>query len=157
MENNGFTRRQPNAAWFILNASKASQNETEFPEDYSKTVFRQTMDLLSKGSDFRITPLGILIQREMAWGPFEKKAHAEYMIPSILDDDGRDWKGEKWGISQLPMIFEDFEMPNYQVRRVYWCKHCNGAQPFKGSCSICKSNHSVFRKTIEIKDWENEL
>ena len=64
--------------------------------DGNQRISKETILVLgniSKGSDFRITPLGILIQREMAWGPFEKKNHAEYMIPSLLDEDGRDWKG----------------------------------------------------------------
>ncbi len=157
MDKGGFQAFTANAAWFIMNSTKASKNETEFPEEYSKKTINETIDLLSKGSDFRITPLGILIQREMAWGPFEKKSHAEYMIPSALDEKGKDWKGEKWNICKLPMLWEEFEMPNYQVKRMFWCSHCGGAQPFKGSCSVCKANHEVFRKTIEIKDWENEL
>ncbi len=144
-------------AIFIINATKAAREEYEEANEYAVQALSETIELLRHGNAFEFTPIGIMNQREQAFGPFKTKKLASYMIPSILDSQGKDWKGHVWTFGTLPMIWEEYLEPNYQVPRVYWCKKCGHSQAFKGSCGHCRSQGDKYIPTIEIKDWEGEL
>jgi len=144
-------------AIFIVNATKAAKEEYEECIEYTKDAISETIELLRQGNAFEFTPIGIMNQREQAFGPFENKKLAPYMTPSILNEQGKDWKGHVWAYGTLPMIWEEYLEPNYQVPRVYWCKKCEHSQPFKGSCGNCKSNGEKYVPTQQIKDWDDEL
>jgi hypothetical protein len=145
------------SAIFILKATGAAREAVMGVNEYTKAILEETLALLASGTAWEFTPIGIMEQQEQAFGPFELKKHASYMIPSNLDEDGKDWKGDAWTYCQLPMIWEDFILPNYQVPRYFWCKGCKSTQTFKGSCSTCRFNGEQFVPTIEIKDWEREI
>lgn len=144
-------------AHFIINATQACKEEMEEYDEYTTKSFKQTIELLSQGTAFKFTPVGIMELREQAFGPFEDKKTARFMIPSELDSNGKDWKGNTWTFGILPMIWEAFVDPNFQVPRIYYCKECSNHQTFKGSCSYCKSQGKKFIPTIEIKDWDKEF
>ena len=147
----------PNSAIFIFNATPGARNAIMGPNEYTRSVLEETLKLLASGTAWEFTPIGIMEQQDQAFGPFETKKEASYMIPSILDSEGKDWKGHSWTYGTLPMIWGDYIIPNYQVPRFYWCKECKSTQTFKGSCSTCRANGKQFIPTIEIKDWEREL
>ena len=144
-------------AHFIINATQACMEEMDEYDEYTTKSFEQTIQLLSQGSAFKFTPVGIMELREQAFGPFEDRKTARFMIPSELDSNGKDWKGNTWTFGILPMIWEAFVDPNFQVPRIYYCKECSNHQTFKGSCSYCKSQGKKFIPTIEIKDWDKEF
>ena len=144
-------------ATFIINATRAGREEIETFEEHTRKSFAETIDLLRQGIAYEFTPVGIMEQRDQAFGPFEDRKTASFMIPSELDEKGKDWKGHRWTYGVLPMIWETFVDPNFQVPRVYWCRECNQAQSFKGSCGHCKSNGKKFVKTLEVKDWEGDF
>jgi hypothetical protein len=147
----------PPSAIFIFKATTASREAVMGVNEYTKSILQETLPLLAAGTAWEFTPMGIMEQQELAFGPFETKKHAAYMIPSTLDEDGKDWKGDEWTYAQLPMIWEEYILPNYQVPRYFWCRECKNTQNFKGSCSTCRSNGEQFVPTIEIKDWEREI
>lgn len=142
---------------FIINATKSVGPECAEFKDFITNAFEETIGLLSRGSAFEFTPIGIMAHKEEAFGPFETKKLASYMIPSELDEDGKDWKGHIWIYGSMPMIWEDFIIPNYQVPRAYWCRSCGHTQVFKGSCGACRKNGKKFTPTIEIKNWDGDL
>lgn len=142
---------------FIINATRAVREECEEFNEYASRAFEETIKLLSQGNAFEFTPIGIMVQKEEAFGPFESRKLATYMIPSELDEKGKDWKGHTWILGVMPMIWEDFIVPNYQVPRAYWCRECGHTQAFKGSCGNCRGQGRKFIPTIEIKDWEGDL
>ena len=144
-------------AIFIINTTRAAREEVEDGIEHTKAAIQETLSLLASGTAWEFTPLGIMEQREHAFGPFETKKLAAHMIPSVLDEEGRDWKGHIWTYGTLPMIWDDFLDPNFQVPRAYWCRKCGKFQTFKGSCSTCRANGHKFVPTIEIKDWESEV
>ena len=144
-------------ATFIINATKACMEELEDYQTYTENSFIETIELLRKGIAYEFTPVGIMEQREQAFGPFENRKTASFMIPSELNSEGKDWKGQRWTYGVLPMIWETFVDPNFQVPRVYWCEKCGKTQSFKGSCGHCKSNGEKYVPTKEIKDWEGDF
>lgn len=146
-------------AYYAVNASKAgiAFSDALDPWAWARSLEKETLDQLEKETIFRLTSLGYHMMRDEAFGPFKEKGHAEFIIPSPLDEEGRDWKGEKWVIVRLPMVQKEFLIPHWQVRRVYLCEACGNKQPFKGSCAQCRSEGTNFQPTIEIKDWEGEI
>ena len=146
------SKNEISKAIFIINATKAAREEYQEVDEYTTNAFSETIELLRQGNAFEFTPIGIMSQREQAFGPFKTKKLASYMIPSILDGQGKDWKGHVWTFGILPMIWEEYLEPNYQVPRVYWCKKCGHSQAFKGSCGSCRSKGDKYIPTIEIKD-----
>jgi hypothetical protein len=146
-------------AYYAVNATKAGigLSEAADPWTWARTLEKETMKQLEKGTMFKLTTLGYHIMRDEAFGPFEEKGHAEFIIPSPLNEEGQDWKGEKWAVASLPMVQKEFLIPHWQVRRVYLCEACGSKQPFKGSCAKCRTDGTNFQPTIEIKDWENEI
>ena len=145
-------------AYYAINATKSGIGLSLAPDawTWARQLEKETMNQLEKGTMFNLTTMGLHIMRDEAYGPFEEKSHAEFIIPSALDDQDRDWKGDKWVIGSLPMVQKEFLIPDWQVRRVYMCKECGSNQPFKGSCAKCRSEGINFQPTFEIKDWEHE-
>tara|TARA_B100000287_G_scaffold400401_1_gene419597 strand:- start:3974 stop:4492 length:519 start_codon:yes stop_codon:yes gene_type:complete len=151
-------KKEPVAtAFFVFNASPGAGDAVMGINEYTRHILEETLQLLASGMAWEFTPIGIMEQQDQAFGPFETKKEASYMIPSVLDEEGKDWKGQSWTYGQLPMIWDEFIEPNYQVPRYFWCRKCGGTQTFKGSCSTCKSNGEQFVPTIEIKDWNREI
>ena len=146
-------------AYYAINASKAGIGLSDADDlwSWARHLEKETMDQLEKGTMFDLTIMGLHIMRDEAYGPFEEKNHAEFIIPSRLDDKDRDWKGDKWIVGILPMVQKEFLIPDWQVRRVFMCEKCANKQPFKGSCAKCRSEGVNFQPTIEVKDWENEI
>ena len=158
-ESNAMPQRKESveSAFFIFNASPGAGDAVMGPNEYTRHIIKETLELLASGMAWEFTPIGIMEQQEEAFGPFETRKEASYMIPSILDERGKDWKGHSWTYGKLPMIWEEFIQPNYQVPRYFWCRKCKSTQTFKGSCGTCKANGEQFVPTIEVKDWEREL
>ena len=150
-------QKQTRKAHFIINATLAAQESCEDPFDYAKETIKETLTQLAIGTSFQLTPLGVLESRDMAYGPFETRTKANFIIPSELNEKGLDWQGNKWFIGEVPMIWDDYMQPNYGIKRVYRCAECENIQMFKGSCSKCKGEGRLHIKTMEIKDWGEDF
>ena len=141
--------------WWALNMTKILPKEElkTSKSDPIPQILSEMQEEIQTGIPFNLTYLYHHETAALAFGPFEKQRHAELMLPTDPDTEGKDCFGTVWAVVQIATRNDDFVLPNHGALRRVWVCPEEHEQRWKGCCGLCKQNGKEFVRMTMIRRW----